>query len=215
MAVAVLVPLEAGTMGFLLIAFACTLTPPVAFALAWRRSVRFRERMLRLDLGAVTLFQMARIAGLAWLVLYAEDQLPAVLALWAGGLDMFLALSAVTVAYLVTAMRPFPRRLFQGWHVVGLMDMVVGWTLIILLSPTAAGVLADGATTSEAALEFPMCFIPMAGVPLATCMHFIALLQLRHLGDPLVNPLFHSTEEVARAQSPAAASAPTPAGAAR
>jgi hypothetical protein len=212
MGVAAVGPLDTDTMGWLLIVFAASAIPPMAFVVAWRRSAAFRERMLRLDLGALVLFTSARTLGLAFLVLYAEDQLAAEFAFWGGGVDLFTGLSAVTVAYLVTAMRPFPRRLFVGWSLFGIFDVIVGWALVVLYSPTAAGVLAGDApaATTESVLQFPMCFILMFGVPLMVCVHAIAVLQIRSRREPRAYPLFHPKEEVAEASAMPAPRAPTP-----
>jgi hypothetical protein len=211
MTVAAVGPLDTDTMGWLLIAFAASVIPPVAFAVAWRRSAAFRERLLRLDLGALVMLTTGRVAGLAFLVLYAEDQLAAEFAFWGGGVDLFTGLTAATFAYLITAMRPFPKRLFVGWNLFGIFDVIVGWALVFLYSPTAAGVLAgDGAAaTTESVLQFPMCFILMFGVPLMVCVHSIAVLQIRNQREPRMYPLFHPKEEVAA--SPAlGSSAPSP-----
>src|SRR5206468_9170128 len=43
------------SMAWLLVSFACTISLPVAFAVAWRRSARFRARVLALDLAPVVL----------------------------------------------------------------------------------------------------------------------------------------------------------------
>jgi hypothetical protein len=212
MGVAAVGPLDTDTMGWLLIVFAASAIPPMAFVVAWRRSAAFRERMLRLDLGALVLFTSARTLGLAFLVLYAEDQLAAEFAFWGGGVDLFTGLSAVTVAYLVTAMRPFPRRLFVGWSLFGIFDVIVGWALVVLYSPTAAGVLAGDApaATTESVLQFPMSFILMFGVPLMVCVHAIAVLQIRSRREPRAYPLFHPKEEVAEASAMPEPRAPTP-----
>jgi hypothetical protein len=150
---------------------------------------------------------------LAFLVLYAEDQLAAEFAFWGGGADLFTGLTAATFAYLVTAMRPFPKRLFVGWNLFGIFDVIVGWAIVFLYSPTAAGVLAGdtAAATTESVLQFPMNFILMFGVPLMVCVHSIAVLQVRHRREPRVYPLFHPKEEVAAASgAPARAPVPEP-----
>jgi hypothetical protein len=192
-ALAVLAPLVLGgtdTLGYLLICFACTLSLPVAFAVTWRRSPRFRERVMAIDLGPVVLLETGRILGLAMLVLYAHDELNGVFAFEGGGLDVFIGASALTIAYTVLPMRPFPRRLFMGWNLLGIVDFIIGWTLVFLFSPTVAGVLAGDGPTTEAFLKFPMSFIPMFGVPFTCCLHLIALLQVRGGREPRVNPLF-------------------------
>lgn len=205
-AVAAINPLGTDTMAWLVVVIASAITPVVGFAVAWRRSERFRERMLSLDLGAVTLFKTGRILGLAWLVVYSLDELPALFAFWAGGIDVIIGGTALTMAYAVAAMRPFPRRLFVGWHLFGMFDFVVALPLIVLLSPTGAGVLAGSGPTTEAALQFPLSFITMAGVPLMWCTHLVALLQLRERREPAIYPLIHPRRELGAPRGDALAS---------
>lgn len=212
MGVAAVGPLDTDTMGWLLIAFAASVIPVVAFAVTWRRSPAFRERLLRLDPAALVMLTTGRIAGLAFLVLYAEDQLAGEFALWGGLADMFTGLTAATFAYLVIAMRPFPKRLFVGWNLFGIFDVIVGWALVFLYSPTAAGVLAGDtpAATTESLLQFPLCFILMFGVPLMVCVHATAALQTRGRREPRAYPLFHPKEEVAEASAMPEPTTPIP-----
>lgn len=211
MAVAAWGPLDTDTIGWLLIVFAAFVIPPLAFTLAWRRSAAFRERMMRLDLGVLVVFTTGRVAGLAFLVLYAEHELAAEFAFWGGGADLFTGLTALTFAYFITALRPFPKRLFAGWNLFGIFDVIVGCALVILYSPTALGVLAGDspAATTESVLQFPMSFILMVGVPLMVCVHAIVLLQIRNQREPRLHPLFHPRSEVAGAlATPPAARSP-------
>jgi hypothetical protein len=210
-ALAVLLPVagvDTDTMAYLLVAFACTISLPLAFLIAWRRSPQFRDRVLALDLGPVVLLETGRILGLSILVLYALDELPAEFAFWGGGIDVLIGATALTFAYLVLAMRPFPRRLFVGWNALGILDFVVAWPVIFLFSPTAAGVLAGSGPTTEAFLDFPMSFIPMFGVPFTCCLHLIALLQVKHHGSPRVSPLFHRSPDLPIETVPAPSPAP-------
>jgi hypothetical protein len=211
-ALAVLLPplIGSDSLGYLLVSFACTLSGPVAFTIAWRRSARFRARILALDPAPVVLLETGRILGLAILVLYSVEELPAEFAFWGGGLDVFIGATALTVAYALLPMRPFPKRLYRGWNLLGLFDFVVAWPIIFLFSPTVVGVLAGSGPTTEAFLTFPMSFIPMFGVPFTACLHLIALMQTRGDRVPRVNPLFHRTTA-----TPAASGQVSPRSAAR
>jgi hypothetical protein len=196
-------PLETDSLGWLLVVLACALGPVAAFLVAWRSSPRFRARMLSIDLGVLTLFKTGRILGLAFLVLYTYDRLPAEFAFWAGGIDVIVGGTALTVAYTLTAIRPFPRRAFAGWHLFGMLDFVVALPLVVLFSPTDLGVLAGSGPTTEAALEFPLSFIAMAGVPIMWCTHLVALFHLRHYHEPRAYPLFHPSAPGAETIAPA------------
>ena len=184
---------DSSTLGYLLAAFACTLTLPAAFLIAWRRSPRWRERVMTIDLAPVVLLETGRVLGLAMLLLYSVHRLSGWFAFPGGGIDVFIGVTALTMAYVVLPMRPFPSRLFRAWNVFGLLDFVVGWALVFLFSPTVLGVFAgsDPASTTEGFIRFPLSFIPMFGVPFSACIHLIALFQTRGGRVPPVNPLFH------------------------
>jgi hypothetical protein len=184
-------PVETDSLAWLSIVMACALGPVAAFLIAWRSSPALRARMLSIDIGVVTLFKSARILGLAFIVAYSYDKLPAGFAFWAGGIDFIVGGTALTAAYTLTAIRPFPKRALRSWHLFGMFDFVVALPLIVLFSPTELGVLAGSGPTTQAALEFPLSFITMAGVPIMWCTHLVALFHLRHHDEPLAYPLLH------------------------
>jgi hypothetical protein len=182
------------TLGFVLMAFVCTLAGPLAFAVAWRRSASFRMRVMVIDLGPVILLQTGRILGLSMLVLYSRHELNAAFALWGGGLDVFIGATAITFAYIVLAERPFPRRLFVAWNLLGILDFIVAWPMLFLVSNTPVGILGGSGPGVEAFFRFPESFIPMFGVPFMACLHLIALMQIRVGRMPNRAPLFRSVE---------------------
>lgn len=161
---------------------AAMLTPIVAFGVAYRRCAGLRDTVLRLDLSTLHFFQIARLAGIGMLTDYAAGRLAAPFALWTGGIDVLIGLSATFVAFLATTRDPLPRRALIGWNVLGLLDFVVAFAMWFLWSPTSLGVLAGHSDTAEM-LHLPLSFIPLAGVPIASIVHIIALLQLRR-GNP-------------------------------
>jgi hypothetical protein len=79
---------------------------PALFAAAYLTQPRFRATMLALDFSAITAVQGMRIAGIAMLSLWAAGVMTPAFALWAGGIDVFIGLTAVPLAYLI-ACRPF------------------------------------------------------------------------------------------------------------
>ena len=176
-AAALLLPGSAADAWFDLMVVAPIVVLPALWGLAYRRSARLRATMLALDLGAITAVQGMRIAGIAMLALGAAGALTPVFALWAGGLDVAVGLTAVPLAYLVVRRRPAPRRLLRGWHLLGLADFVVAVPLGLAATPSALGVLAADPSTAPM-FTFPLSFIPMVGVPFTVIMHLTALLQL-------------------------------------
>jgi hypothetical protein len=185
------------TLGFMIMAFACTLAGPLAFAIAWRYSASFRARVMAIDLGPVILLETGRMLGLSMLVLYSRHQLNSAFALWGGGIDVFIGATAITFAYIVLAERPFPRRLFTAWNLFGILDFIVAWPMLFLVSNTAAGVLGGSGPGVEAFFRFPESFIPMFGVPFTACLHLIALMQIRGGRMPNRAPLFRPPRKIA------------------
>jgi len=190
------------TLGFMIMAFTCSLMGPLAFAIAWPHSITFRKRVMTIDLGPVILLQIGRILGLSMLVLYSRQELNGVFALWGGGVDVFVGATAITFAYIVLARRPFPRRLFVAWNLLGLFDFVIAWPMLFLVSHTAVGVFAGSGPGVEAFFRFPESFIPMFGVPFMACLHLIALMQIRGGRMPNRAPLFRTAEPVRDAARP-------------
>ena len=182
------------TLGFMVMAFICTLIGPLAFAIAWRRSATFRTRVMTIDLGPVILLQTGRILGLSMLVLYSRGELNGAFALWGGGVDVFIGATAITFAYIVLAERPFPRRLFVAWNLFGIFDFVVAWPMLFLVSNTSVGVFGESGPGVEAFFRFPESFIPMFGVPFMATLHLVALMQIRGGRLPYRTPLFRSVE---------------------
>jgi hypothetical protein len=189
------------TLGFMIVAFVCTVVGPLAFAATWRRSATFRMRVMAIDLGPVILLQTGRILGLSMLVLYSRHELNGAFALWGGGIDVFIGATAITFGYIVLAERPFPRRLFVAWNLLGIFDFVVAWPMLFLVSNTVVGVLGGSGPGVEAFFRFPESFIPMFGVPFMACLHLIALMQIRGGRMPNRAPLFRSAEVAQKAEA--------------
>lgn len=189
-AAALLLPGSPRDAWFVLVMVAPIVVLPALWALACLWSVRLRVTMRALDFSAITAVQGMRIAGIAMLALWAAGVMTPVFALWAGGLDVVVGLTAVPLAYLVAVRCPVPRRLLRAWHGLGLLDFVVAVPLGLAATPSTLGVL--GATPSTAAMfSFPLSFIPMVGVPFTIIMHLTALSRLRLGAVPHAGPLVH------------------------
>lgn len=164
---------------------------PAAFAAAYLTRPRFRATVLALDFSAITAVQGMRIAGIAMLSLWAAGVMNPLFALWAGGIDVFIGLTAVTLAYLIANRRSVPRLVLRSWHSIGLLDFVVAVPLGLIATPSALRVLTTDPSTYEM-FSFPLSFIPMVGVPFMIVMHLIGLLQLRRHCTPTAGPLVHA-----------------------
>jgi hypothetical protein len=156
-------------------------TPPVAIGLAaivpplvviglLAGSARFRSWVRDLDLRLLTLLQTWRVAGLAFLALYAVGELPAGFALPAGLGDVAVGLTAPLVAvYVVVGGGRWARRTYVGWTAFGIADLLLAVTL---------GVAVGSGVESMASL--PMSVVPTFGVPFTLALHAISLVNAIH-----------------------------------
>ena len=71
-------------------------------------------------------------------------------------------------------------RAFKTFHVLGLFDFVVAFTVGTLAAGVVPG-LVSGGLTSAPLTVLPLCLIPGFLVPLFTILHLTALLQARQL----------------------------------
>lgn len=189
-ALALLVPGDPTQAWFSIMVCAPIVVLPAVFFLAYRRSPRLRATMLSLDFGVITTMQGLRMGGFAMVCLYAAGSMNPIFGLWAGSIDVFIAVTALPVAYLVAARPEPPRRFLRAWHTVGLLDFAVAVPLVLIASPSSMRLLFDGPSTNEM-LKFPLSFIPMVGVPIMTILHITALLQLRAGRTLQINSLVH------------------------
>lgn len=189
-ALVLLVPGDPTQAWFDIMVVAPMVVLPAVFFLAYRRSPRLRATMLSLDFTTLTVLPGMRLAGLAMLSLAAAGVMSPTFALWAGGLDVLVAFTALPMAYLVASRPHPPRRLLRAWHLIGLLDFAIAVPLVLVTSPSSMRLIFDGPSSYEI-LKFPLSFIPMAGVPLMTIIQITALLQLRAGRTLRIHPLVH------------------------
>ena len=188
-------PGDASDASYVLVVVAGMFLPVAAFLVAYRRSAALRARVLSLDFSAITAIQFCRVAGIAFLVLWAVDEMAPAVALWIGGIDVFIGLTSMFAAYLLVAQRPFPRATLRSWNVLGLLSLVVGIPLAVMLTSSSLGVL-NASPTADRVFEFPLALITMGGAGVAMTLHTICLLQLRGCRAPQAGPLFSGSRRV-------------------
>jgi len=137
--------------------------PPLVVIGSLAGSARFRGWVRDLDLRMLTMLQTWRVAGLAFLALYAVGDLPARFALPAGLGDIAVGLTAPLVAVYVIGGGRWARRTYIGWTVFGIAD---------LLLAVALGVTSGSGVDSMASL--PMSLISTFGVPFTLALHAIS-----------------------------------------
>jgi hypothetical protein len=146
--------------------------PVAVFVFCYLTSARFGQFVSSLDLRVLTLAQTFRVVGIVFVILYLQGALPGVFALPAGWGDFAIGITAPLVAWYWK--RPFPRKTFVVWNVLGSLDLVGAVTLGVLASATPVGVFAGDVTTRLMG-QFPLSLIPTFFVPLLLIFHLIAL----------------------------------------
>jgi hypothetical protein len=146
---------------------------PIGIFVIWSAtSQSFRQFLLSLDPRTLTIVQSWRIAGFAFLVLYAFNILPGQLALPAGWGDIAIGATAPLVALKLA--NPRHKKSFIFWQLLGITDLVtaVGFGVAVrVINPHG---IAPGAMT-----VLPMSLIPTFAVPLFMILHFISIAQAR------------------------------------
>ena len=173
--------LRAGPGEWPLALLAAVTLPIAAFLALYLGSRPFRAFVLGRDLRLVTMMQAWRVAGFAFLALYAQGLLPGVFA-WPAGLgDIAIGATAPFVALALVKRPDFAAgKAFIVWNLLGILDFVVAVGTGILASGAVAGLAASGPTTAPMGV-LPLVLIPGFAVPLFTILHLVALFQARRL----------------------------------
>jgi hypothetical protein len=151
----------------------------VAGLAAWFGWPAFRDTLLALPLPALIGINAFRIAGVLFLILFAEDRLSAPFAQSAGWGDMITGLVAIPLAAMAAAGALLPRRLIAAWNAFGTLDLFMAMLLGALSSPgTPFRVFAEGPGTAVMAI-LPWVLIPTTLVPLWLLVHLTIAWRLR------------------------------------
>lgn len=136
--------------------------------LYWR-STAVRKWVDGVDVRALMLFHITRFVGFLFLYLYSVGRLPSEFAVKAGWGDIFVAVTAIIVA-VVISFRQMPKLVF-AWNVVGLAD-------ILLVLATGARL---GSTDPRLMAEFtrlPLALLPTFIVPIVLSTHVFIFKKL-------------------------------------
>jgi hypothetical protein len=145
--------------------------PPLVVIGSLIASARFRSWVRDLDLRFLTMLQTWRVAGLAFLALWAVGELPAGFALPAGIGDVAVGLTAPLVAVYVVGAGRRARGTYIGWTVFGIADLLL-----------AVGLGATAGSGVEAMAALPMSVVPTFGVPFTLALHAISLVNVAQNG---------------------------------
>ncbi len=144
--------------------------PAVIVILAFVFSPTVRRALASASLPALHGIQVYRLAGVTFIALLAQGQLPAHFALPAGWGDTVIGAAALPIAYALARGIPGSRLFAIAWNVLGLVDLVtavgMGTGFFLQVPPAAALGM------------FPTILIPTFAVPVAVILHVICLSRL-------------------------------------
>ncbi len=155
--------------------------PVAVFLGVFAASPTFRGFVMSWDIRFLTMLQLWRVVGFAFLPLYAFDVLPGLFA-WPAGLgDVAVGLTAPLVVLALLRRPEFARSgRFIVWNLLGLLDFVGAAGTAMLASGAIPGLVA-GPVTSGPMEVWPLSLFPSFGVPLFVFMHLSVLFQVRAL----------------------------------
>ena len=155
--------------------------PIAVFLGLYAASPAFRGFVMSQDIRFLTMLQLWRVLGFAFLPLYAFGVLPGLFA-WPAGLgDVAMGLTAPFVVLALMRRPEFARSgRFIVWNLLGLLDFV-GAAVTSTLASGAFPALSAGPITSAPLEYWPLILFPSFIVPLFVFMHLSVLFQVRAL----------------------------------
>lgn len=145
----------------------------------WYLRPRFRSALLAIPLPALIGLNAARLGGVSFLILAADNRLSAPFAPVAGLGDMLVGALAIPLAVLAVRSVNDHASWLRLWNALGALDLVVAISLGILSAPgTPLQVFTDGPGTL-AMTTLPWAFVPSMIVPLFLLIHVTIDAKLR------------------------------------
>ena len=160
--------------------------PIVVSVFALRRAPRMRAALAsRGGSSQLALTQIGRALGVVFLVLLAQDKLPALFAIPAAWGDLILAVSAPVAGWAywsrwdqIQSPGTGWRRFIVGWNIVGFLDHAMAVFLGTMHFPGMLQVFEGDATTAVFA-RLPMSLFPTFMVSFCSAVHLFLLDALR------------------------------------
>jgi hypothetical protein len=146
---------------------------------AWFWWPAFRDTLLALPLSSLIGINAFRIAGVFFLILFAQDRLSAPFAQSAGWGDFITGLVAIPLAAMTAAGTPPPRRLIAAWNAFGALDLFAAILLGALSSPGTPFRLFTEGPGAVVMATLPWVVIPTILVPLWLLIHLTIARRLR------------------------------------
>jgi hypothetical protein len=159
------------------------LIPLIVAAIALRLSENMASLVSAIPLSWLVAAQVYRIAGVIFLVLWADGRLPWQFALPAGIGDVATGFFAVAIAGWLARDAAGARRAAYAWSFFGIADLAVAVTMGALTSPGPVHLLALG-SPNLLVTSYPLVMVPTFAVPLALMLHGLVLLRLQQSTAP-------------------------------
>ena len=151
--------------------------PLVCGAWLLSRTGSVRRLLDPVPLSTLIGVQIYRVAGVVFILAWAEGRMPAAFALPAGLGDIAVGLSAPFVAARVKRRPQQSQRLASIWNLAGIADLVMAVTLGALTSPSPFQLIAID-HPNQLVSRLPFVLIPVFAVPLSLLLHFVTLGRL-------------------------------------
>jgi hypothetical protein len=161
------------------------LIPVILLSLFALRSQQGREAILETPLPTLISVHAIRSLGIIFILLYTAGRLPAPFAPSAGWGDVFIGVTALPLAWLISRGRGYS--LLWIWNALGILDLVTAITLGATSSPGPIQIFHTTPNTSLMT-TLPFILIPCFIVPQLAFLHIATFYRLRHLQpSPAVN----------------------------
>ncbi len=151
---------------------------PIILGLVWLwRSATAKRLLDAVPQSWLVGLQFYRVLGAIFLVMYAQDRMPAAFAVPAGAGDVAIGLLAPIIAIAYARGVAGRELLVVGWNLLGLLDLANAIATGFLTSPSPLQVLSLDAP-NQLITEYPLVLVPLFGVPLAVILHVASLIKL-------------------------------------
>jgi hypothetical protein len=152
--------------------------PVVAAAIAALSVARIREALLGLPVAFLVGLNAARLLGVFFLLLTAQNRLSGPFPQFAGWGDIIVGLIAIPLTSAMIRNPNGNRRRLLLWNMLGTLDLIVAVTLGLLSAPGSPLQVFGGAIGSAAVWTLPWAVIPTLLVPFYLTIHGVIFVRL-------------------------------------
>jgi hypothetical protein len=142
----------------------------VAIFVAWARSRRVRDALLRLDRARLVGLHGFRLGGMFFILLGLAHRLAPSFAWIAGIGDVLVGAGALALSARLATEAPVSDRAIRTWNALGAFDLVVAVAVAVLSVRAHA---TSGEPGMETMVTMPWIVVPAAIVPLLLLTHVV------------------------------------------